>query len=355
MGYVWKEFGSENLNNLDSGPTDVDLSLINVKNSSTTSRLELEVNDEIGHWDVVALGTFDLRSATTVSGIASANVTTLLTWLDGIPGGSNEYTPGYDLIQWMTNYDYRYTLLSDADEFVGSPDNPVWGDQVLGGSGNDRFTGYKDGVGSDGKVYYDSFFGESGIDTAHYRGQFSEYLITQDAMIWDARYKTQTQGTSVVDNISGRDGTDWLKEVERLEFSDTNLALDIGKGEIAGSAYRIYKAAFDRTPDSGGLGFWINAMDDGASLTSVAAGFINSPEFQQLYGANVTDRDFVTKVYTNVLDRNPDQSGYDFWLGAMGRGATRADILTSFSESDENIANVADLIANGILYQEWLG
>ena len=56
-----------------------------------------------------------------------------------------------------------------------------------------------------------------------------------------------------------------------------------------------------------------------------------------------------------MLDRIPDQGGYDFWLGAMGRGATRADILVSFSESPENIANVADLIANGIQYQEWVG
>ena len=49
------------------------------------------------------------------------------------------------------------------------------------------------------------------------------------------------------------------------------------------------------------------------------------------------------------------QDGYDFWLGAMGRGASREDILASFSESKENIDNVADLIANGIQYQEWLG
>ena len=49
---------------------------------------------------------------------------------------------------------------------------------------------------------------------------------------------------------------------ERLTFSDANIALDIDGN--AGQAHRIYKAAFDRAPDLGGLGFWINTLDNGA-------------------------------------------------------------------------------------------
>lgn len=146
-----------------------------------------------------------------------------------------------------------------------------------------------------------------------------------------------------------------LINVDRVEFTDGSVAFDTGLGQNAGEAYRIYKAAFDRPADAGGLGFWINKIDGGASLSSVAAGFIASAEFQQLYGANVSDRDFVTKLYNNVLDRNPDQAGFNFWLGALANGATREDILVNFSESKENIVNVADLIANGIQYQEWTG
>ena len=354
MGYVWKIFGSENLWNTSGGPNDTDLGAINVKNSSMPSRLELYVNDETGRWDVIAFGSFDIGAATTVSGIKEAKVTTLLIQLDGTPSESIEYAPGFDFIRWLTNNDYRYMLLAGADEFVGSLDNPEWGDQVRGGAGNDHFTGYKDGVGADGQIYFDHFYGEAGIDTAHYRGSYGEYAVDLNESIWDGRYKMQTDGVQVKDNVTNRDGTDSLKEVERLQFSDINLALDTAKGEIAGSAYRIYKAAFDRVPDAGGLGFWINAMDDGASLLSVARGFLNSAEFQGVYGANVSDRDYVTRLYNNVLDRNPDQGGYDFWLGALAKGASREDILVSFSESAENIANVANLIANGIQYEAWV-
>ena len=244
----------------------------------------------------------------------------------------------FDAREFLTNTTWS-SMLAGNDQLNGGPG----GDVLVDLAGKNLFVG---GGGNDVS------HGGSGIDTAVFQGNLNEYQLAT-AMVSYSNL-TNLNGRSVTDEQIARDGKDLLVGIERLQFADLNLALDTAKGEIAGSAYRIYKAAFDRTPDAGGLGFWINAMDDGASLTSVAAGFISSPEFKQLYGANVTDRDFVTKVYSNVLDRNPDQSGYDFWLGAIGRGATRADILASFSESPENIGNVADLIANGIQYQEWL-
>ena len=278
------------------------------------------------------------------------------TYFNGVLVTVESYTNGADPVKAGFDFEYIKSLLVGDDQFYGSSASNQQ-DEQMGLTGNDVYAGFGDGTSSGGSSGRDRFFGGDGTDTAIYRGTFNQYNIKSIDYMWDSRADdgSRINGLEVLDRVANRDGTDELNEVERLQFSDINLALDTGKCEIAGSAYRIYKAAFDRTPDAGGLGFWINAMDDGASLTSVAAGFINSPEFQLLYGANVTDRDFVTKVYTNVLDRNPDQGGYDFWLGAMGRGASRADILASFSESDENIANVADLIANGIQYQEWLG
>jgi hypothetical protein len=123
---------------------------------------------------------------------------------------------------------------------------------------------------------------------------------------------------------------------------------------IAGQAYRIYKAAFDRAPDLAGLGFWINAMDDGAELTGVAGGFIGSTEFQSLYGKQVSDERFVELLYQNVLDRNPEQAGYDFWTTALDNGVSREEILIGFSESTENQSNVFPLISNGIEYTSYI-
>mgnify|MGYP003942493579 CR=1 FL=1 len=96
-----------------------------------------------------------------------------------------------------------------------------------------------------------------------------------------------------------------MSSVERLQFSDGTLALDTGSGQTAGEAYRLYQAAFNRTPDTAGLKYQTNALDSGYSLSTVAGNFIASPEFQRTYG-NVNDTQFITLLYQNVLHRAPD-------------------------------------------------
>lgn len=103
--------------------------------------------------------------------------------------------------------------------------------------------------------------------------------------------------------------------VERISFDDISLALDI-EG-ITGQAYRIYQAAFDRTPDLEGLGYWISEMDKGMSVEGVSNSFIYSQEFQGLYGTNPTNEAFVTLLYNNVLNRDPDTGGMGYWLNEL--------------------------------------
>ncbi|TFW15728.1 DUF4214 domain-containing protein [Massilia arenosa] len=147
---------------------------------------------------------------------------------------------------------------------------------------------------------------------------------------------------------------DTLANVERIKFADgTGVALDLTG--TAGQAYRLYQAVFDRTPDLEGLGYWIMKLDTGSSLHDVAQGFIEGGEFKKLYGANPTDAQFVDALYHNVLHRNGDAEGVQYWNHVLSIGAARADVLTSFSESPENMKAVATLIGNGIDYTPFLG
>lgn len=140
-----------------------------------------------------------------------------------------------------------------------------------------------------------------------------------------------------------------LTNVERINFSDGIVAMDINGN--AGQAYRLYQAAFNRTPDQPGLGYWIGQMDSGAeNLNHVAAGFVNSAEFKRMYGDNVSDNTYLTALYSNVLHRAPDQAGFDYWNERIHAGMTRPDILASFSESTENQAQVIGVIQDGIKY-----
>jgi serralysin len=174
--------------------------------------------------------------------------------------------------------------------------------------------------------------GGAGLDTLVLFGHRDQYYI---------------QHTTTGFTIYGNGVDEWITNVERIQLTNGFLALDI-KGN-AGQAYRLYQAAFDRTPDTAGLGYQTHQLDLGYSLAQVANAFIASPEFQSKYG-NVDDRQFVTLLYNNVLDRAPDQGGLEYHMNDLAHGVTRAQILSNFSESPENQANVIGSIQDGMFF-----
>lgn len=177
-----------------------------------------------------------------------------------------------------------------------------------------------------------SFNGGDGVDTVRYNAASNAVQLSASASGY---------------SISGISGVDSISAVERLQFSDKIIALDINGN--AGQAYRIYQAAFNRQPDAGGLKYWIGVRDRGASMASIAAGFINSDEFKVLYGSAPNTEQFVSKLYNNVLHRAYDQGGFDYWTGLLNQGRlSRAQVLASFAESAENQAGVLAEIEAGI-------
>jgi hypothetical protein len=159
--------------------------------------------------------------------------------------------------------------------------------------------------------------------------------------------KTAT-GIQVKDN-TGADGTDTLVNIERVKFADQALAFDVDG--IGGQAYRVYQAAFARTPDIGGLGFWMNAMDHGVTLREVADGFVSSNEFKTTYGFTPTSREIVSKFYEHVLNRPGEAAGIDFWTNVLEtKAATVAEVLMGFSESPENQTALVGVMSNGMAY-----
>ena len=106
-----------------------------------------------------------------------------------------------------------------------------------------------------------------------------------------------------------------------------------------GPLVRLYTAYFLRTPDYGGLMFWFNTMYPGSgygsSLAQVSDAFAQSAEFVTRYGA-LDNAGFVTRVYQNVLGRNPEADGFAYWLAQLNGGMSRGQLMIGFSESVEN-------------------
>lgn len=213
----------------------------------------------------------------------------------------------------------KFTL--DLRQVEASPITVQWTDNdvLAGGAGDDLLDG------------------GAGLDTALFAGKMENFKVSANVA-----------GFSVADNSMG-EGTERLVNIERIRFADGALALDI-EG-VAGQAYRIYQAAFDRSPDLTGLGYWMSVMDQGSSLKAVAAGFVGSAEFRALYGGNPTNAEIVAKFYQNVLHRAGETEGIAYWAGVLDSGAASlVDVLIGFSESAENKAALVGLMSNGFAY-----
>ena len=184
--------------------------------------------------------------------------------------------------------------------------------------------------------------GTSGVDLAVIAG------IRED-------YGVEIAGTRANVTQLGTFNTDTLMQVERLQFNDANVALDVDSAP--GEVYRLYEASFDRAPDWGGAGYWLAQREAGMSMVEMAARFIASAEFVQDFGASVTTEQFVYKLYFNILDRTPDRDGLLWWLDALSGDAPMswAEALARFADSPENRAQTADALSNGLTYQPWSG
>jgi len=226
-----------------------------------------------------------------------------------------------------------YQGSAGADNFTGSADDDI----LHGNAGDDILTG---------RAGNDRIDGGAGIDSAVFGGTRAQYTVAQG----------QSREILVSDlRPGGGDGNDTLTSIERLVFADGAIALDTGANDNAGQAYRIYRAAFDREPDFGGLGFWIAKRDEGVTLQQMAAAFVTSEEFVKKYGAAPTNAEIVGSFYRNILDREPDPGGFDFYVAVLDRkAATLGAVLADISESVENRTAVAELIGNGIHYDPYL-
>ncbi len=102
-----------------------------------------------------------------------------------------------------------------------------------------------------------------------------------------------------------------------------------------GSVYRLYCAYFLREPDSGGFDFWVEQRNQGSPLEDISEFFARSDEFQATYGPDVSDEDFVRLIYANILGRDVEPAGFEFWTGALADGMRRGKVMLFFSDSAE--------------------
>lgn len=198
-------------------------------------------------------------------------------------------------------------------------------DVILAGGGNDTLNG---GAGND------SLDGGTGVDTALNSGNGSNYTVAKIASGY---------------SVSGLEGNDTLVSVERIQFADKKVAVDLGPGEAADNTVRVIGAAFDapaiqQHPDWVGIG--LQFFDGGQSMLQVC-----ELVAQQVMG--LSNSAFVTQVYTNVVGVAPDTATRDSFVGLLqgsGGQMTQGQLLEFAANIDLNAQqiNLVGMQASGV-------
>jgi hypothetical protein len=221
------------------------------------------------------------------------------------------YAAGADLIRGTSTHD-----IIDAGPGNDAVFASYGNDRIIGGAGLDNISG---GVGTDTYVTGLPWTGRTAL--SYVAGGATTLRVAE--------------------------GTEFIYDVERFAFGEVVLAFDVDG--TAGQSYRLYQAAFARTPDVQGLSWWTRQMDDGMPLVEAARQFLVTPEAQAAYGSAPSATQFVGKLYQNVLGRAGEPSGVNFWVGQIETNARdRAQVLSEFAQSPENVALVGSSVRSGI-------
>jgi len=124
--------------------------------------------------------------------------------------------------------------------------------------------------------------------------------------------------------------------VNSNEFTTVCARYGIERGSINPVSIfvsRFYLLCLEREPDVGGLSYWSNQLLTGQSTgADMSLGFVFSPEF---VAQALNNTDFLTVMYRAFFDREPDSGGLAYWQGQMTGGMSRLAVLANFVNSAE--------------------
>ncbi|MBS0242610.1 MAG: DUF4214 domain-containing protein [Proteobacteria bacterium] len=124
-----------------------------------------------------------------------------------------------------------------------------------------------------------------------------------------------------------------LFNVTSADFRDAKYQAHESLSNIDGFVARFYQKILNRVADPTGDNYWVDNLYTGVKAgADVARGFIFSQEF---INRNFTDSQYVDVLYRAFFDRAPDTAGFNDWLSKLQAGTTRSSVLDGFIFSQE--------------------
>jgi Ca2+-binding RTX toxin-like protein len=184
----------------------------------------------------------------------------------------------------------------------------------------------------------DFFDGGLGLDTVVYSGPQERYTINKSGN----RY--------VVSEPTGSDDTDYLVNIERLQFANGKVALDVENGN-AGEAAKLIGALLGPTyvKDKALAGIVINLLDQKYTSDTIANLGLATPMYLSMAGSS-SNTDFVKQVFTNVVGRPPTPSESSTYVNMLDAGTSQSALALMAAHTDLNAAriNLVGLVQHGL-------
>ena len=112
---------------------------------------------------------------------------------------------------------------------------------------------------------------------------------------------------------------------------------------------RCYTVTLDRPSEPEGFADWKDQLLNGKAVgVYVAYGFLFSPEYT---AKDKSPEDYVTDLYMLFMGREPDEDGFNDWVGQLETGKSRVDVFAGFANSQE-FYNICD--EYGITAGRWV-
>lgn len=200
---------------------------------------------------------------------------------------------------------------------------------LIGGSGADWFGP----LGGNDRVE-----GGGGVDRVLYAVPRADISLQRSAGGWLA------SGSSI--------GQDTLIGIERLQFSDAHLALDLDghAGQVARVVGALLGPAYLSNTTYIGIG--LDLLDAGMSYADVVGMVVQTELFAQLAGGR-SNSAFVGHVYRNVVGTAPTPAEAAYYEGLLARGEfSPASLALLACDTEVNAVHIdlTGLAATGLLY-----
>lgn len=99
--------------------------------------------------------------------------------------------------------------------------------------------------------------------------------------------------------------------------------------------YRLYQGIFMRDPDTAGVNWWLNQTTQGKTLVDVAQAFLSTLGESNRFATSTDNSQFVDTLYQQLFNRTADSGGKAYWVNALNHGMSEAAVIVNFTQSTE--------------------